>query len=443
MNKITKESLIALQKESKEYGFVEYKLKNKLCLSTISISEVAEISNPHVTKSFEKNTEGLICIDGFVCVDSIDDVNDNLTEFDLKTPILQSGNHQMILYQIGLGKSFSSESSTTVTIPFDYDSIYLPNNRIIIRPNRILPKYIIAFNHCEKRESLSRTNNQLCDNCETKEAAILCKTENVSLCGNCDELIHNNKISSKHLRMNIIDSKELSSICQIHSNRSVEYFCPICNLLICVDCKMVGHHSHGEATNHNLISTFDAFTQLSEIFSYDNDHLIERSSFIEDRIGKISLLKNKIEENVSKVKNEIDEEYRRISEELEIERKKRLDILNGDYFDMIREGSEIKEIKGFSKYQFEGKDKVKFIRDWSMYLRLIKEKVGSSIQDDRFGIVNSYIGLNGNLKLDNSPLNNHDNKKEKENSNNDNISQDSIFSNKTIVDLSAVMDGLV
>jgi len=51
----------------------------------------------------------------------------------------------------------------------------------------------------------------------------------------------------------------------------IEFFCSQCHIPVCVYCKMVGHHSSGEAAKHKLVSVAEAYQtvcQESSVVSY-------------------------------------------------------------------------------------------------------------------------------------------------------------------------------
>jgi hypothetical protein len=53
-------------------------------------------------------------------------------------------------------------------------------------------------------------------------------------------------------------------MCPTHK-KNVEFFCSYCHIPVCVYCKMVGHHSSGEAAKHKLVSVVEAYqTVLAE-----------------------------------------------------------------------------------------------------------------------------------------------------------------------------------
>lgn len=53
----------------------------------------------------------------------------------------------------------------------------------------------------------------------------------------------------------------IRSTCPHHPSLTVEFFCPICFVPVCVHCKMVGSHSTGEASQHKLVGIAEAYTK--------------------------------------------------------------------------------------------------------------------------------------------------------------------------------------
>jgi len=44
----------------------------------------------------------------------------------------------------------------------------------------------------------------------------------------------------------------------------IEFFCSQCHIPVCVYCKMVGHHSSGEAAKHKLVSVAEAYQTVCQ-----------------------------------------------------------------------------------------------------------------------------------------------------------------------------------
>jgi hypothetical protein len=47
--------------------------------------------------------------------------------------------------------------------------------------------------------------------------------------------------------------------CRVHTHQSIDFYCTQCHVPVCVHCKMVGHHSSGDAARHTLLPVMEAY----------------------------------------------------------------------------------------------------------------------------------------------------------------------------------------
>ena len=85
-----------------------------------------------------------------------------------------------------------------------------------------------------------------------------CAADLANLCNKCDAQIHQSKLASRHIRTSIGKGLDVFGHCR-HHDKMIEFFCPQCNIPVCVYCKMVGNHANGEASRHQLVSVSEAY----------------------------------------------------------------------------------------------------------------------------------------------------------------------------------------
>ena len=130
--------------------------------------------------------------------------------------------------------------------------------------NGVVPRYLVTF----EREGVEGGVKQLfCDMCSSTLAEVYCRHEDANLCRDCDKEVHCNKLLAKHKRVPLRCSNDAETLaaggnnnleifkskCPFHNNMDVEFFCPECDVPVCIYCKMVGSHSTGAFNNHRLI----------------------------------------------------------------------------------------------------------------------------------------------------------------------------------------------
>jgi B-box zinc finger len=177
-------------------------------------------------------------------------------------------------------------------------------------------------------------------------ASIYCQADMAHLCDKCDLEIHKSKLASRHVRMSLekvmtIKYYIVSSIfdtlfqgpqcmipCRIHSERNSEFFCPSCHMLVCLNCKMIGHHSTGEAVKHPLVPVADAYQSVIESAHLPDPVVEERIEALKQHLEKIERRGQAIIENAKSVREHIDLVYKKAMDELSAIVNKRVSIFD-------------------------------------------------------------------------------------------------------------------
>ena len=141
-----------------------------------------------------------------------------------------------------------------------------------------------------------------------------CRHEDANLCKKCDKELHNNKFLAKHKRVPLrcsntqddpaaTETESDSSLeifkskCPFHSKMDVEFFCPDCDVPVCIYCKMVGSHSQGEANNHRLIGVRVAWKRAIDEASERDTRLCELNRELRKQAGNLRRLGQAVDEN--------------------------------------------------------------------------------------------------------------------------------------------------
>jgi hypothetical protein len=206
--------------------------------------------------------------------------------------------YKVLLCQMGIGRAYPipSEQLTDAELPVGYDSFYITNGEQVHKEKelknslnslkstlgdartdniekdyqhhyflkdacQILPRYLITFEFDAKKESKSRESAK-CDNCEKAKATLYCSADVANLCSACDTVLHSSKLSSRHVRTPIGKGHDVFGYCRHHPEKLIEFFCSQCHIPVCVFCKMVGNHSNGETSKHQLISVNEAYQSV-------------------------------------------------------------------------------------------------------------------------------------------------------------------------------------
>lgn len=185
--------------------------------------------------------------------------------------------YEILVCKVGVGKSYcisaDQHKNQQMKLPKGFDSLYIYNspdgdaknprqfkNDYMIYDNaQVLPSYVIHFELDFDKEERMRI--PLCDICHETPAVFYCKSDDACLCADCDDDFHNKggTLTAKHQRVPVSERPKSLGQCGAHPDNTLEYYCQVCSVTLCVYCKISGSHSTGEATSHPLIRLSDAY----------------------------------------------------------------------------------------------------------------------------------------------------------------------------------------
>lgn len=400
--------------DSQAFGFIEYFLRLSLHATTTKITSAWEISNPQLTLQFEKRAKDQLILDSWVDVSQLPannceedcirrgfqfNASGSGMKFSVGRIRLEDGQEaggvirrKFLLCKIVVGRSYNAaeDFANIAAIPDGYDSFAIDRDRVSLHQSsdengcieemeyvlkdsaQILPTYIVAFEYDPELERRSRQKS-ICDNCEAAPATLFCQADSANLCQACDAQLHASKLTARHLRTPLEAGPQTFSACRQHPDKLVEFFCPSCSRPVCVHCKMVGHHSTGDAARHKLITVAEAFRGVSESAKAADPLLESRRQRIFAQMAAVAERAHSIELNAGEIQQQLEEIYKRVLSDLRNITKKKLNILRGDMIELHREMGEIQQLQAFLEYQQTGGNATQFILDWAHHQKLRTE----------------------------------------------------------------------
>lgn len=364
-----------------------------------------------------ENTEDSILERGFQFSSSGNGMNFPVGKIDIKKLAENEGNKQsgkvvkrLMLCKVAIGRAYNAANdfAKIAAIPDGYDSFILDqkkekeNNKKVLKTNgsresinesglesetnnretfdftvkdsnQILPTFVVVFEFDYDAEKRSRQKVS-CENCERRVATVFCQSDAANLCDQCDAEMHSNKLSARHVRVALeSNGAQTFSSCRIHPDKIVEFFCPSCSRPVCVHCKMVGHHSTGDASRHKLITIAEAFKSVAESANAIDPILESRKAAIKTQRLAVEERAKQVVANADTIQTQLDDIYARAQSDLKALLKKKLNVLRGDLVELEREESEIGQLETFLNYQKSGPNATQFILDWSHHQRLRSE----------------------------------------------------------------------
>eukprot|EP00949_MAST-11_sp_MAST-11-sp1_P000671 g671.t1 len=346
-----------------------------------------------------------------------------------------SGKRTVVLASVAVGRSTIKEVNETAnveTLPSGYDSLLVSSSSSVVAedgqssecedeeesdaeyrteylvfdPQQVLPKYMATFDYegfhahgaCCGGGSAG-ASKRMCDICEGSPAELFCKADDAFLCVKCDAEVHSaNKIVAKHVRVPVETLKSrrrmsglrkelggtldvFKSRCPVHASQHVEFFCPTCDIPVCIHCKMVGSHSSGEPGNHTLIGLDTAWKSAVDSSEQPDVALDACAQSIEHHIASIKEKREDVVRNSADVQKQIksmaDEALRKVQDA----EKTKLAVLQAAELELTRKMDEIEWSECFLQMQKESLLPVDFLMAWTRHQRLRKSLRDARIEE--------------------------------------------------------------
>ena len=191
---------------------------------------------------------------------------------------------------------------------YDCDSLRISdqNEFLIFTNQQIKALHYIKFKGGENLTSKFPILNK-CGVCGNNNATLFCENDNLKLCLKCDQDTHKvNQIFQSHVRNDLFQNYSQSQMCEFHPLNRTSYYCPKCHIPVCVECKISGNHSKGEASKHQLINLSDIYEKTKKSFENSNEIYEFRNKTLNERLIEINEMIENIENNEKNVKLEIE-----------------------------------------------------------------------------------------------------------------------------------------
>ncbi|KAH6589242.1 hypothetical protein BASA50_008719 [Batrachochytrium salamandrivorans] len=399
-----------------EFAQLEYDLQLTLHSSTVRVVASYAISNPHVSGQFERRSKDILVLPAWIDSSAFGGINteedvvrrgfrlpppsqglrftvgriDSAVSTDVGGDTLISASttpgktlRKAMLCLVAVGRSFVADETMAENepIPVGYDSFHIQDPTLLAdaqpkqkayehtyfikNPAQVLPQYIVHYDYDPLKEKQSR-EKAMCDNCEDELATVYCTADAANLCNKCDTLLHQTKLASRHTRSAIGQGTDVFGNCRHHPEKSIEFFCSLCHVPVCVFCKMVGNHANGEAARHQLVSVTEAYHSVLQEAQVADPILQSRRTEITNQISAVNSRARSVEKMGSQIEQQVEEMYQRAMRELKLIIQSKLTILLGDELELRRQIGEIDRLEEFLKYQQFG-DATTYLFSWSRH----------------------------------------------------------------------------
>ncbi|POM65593.1 Hypothetical protein PHPALM_18662, partial [Phytophthora palmivora] len=150
-----------------------------------------------------------------------------------------------------------------------------------------------------------------------------------------------NEIVAKQMEEGLLTDESQIPTCRTHRNKKVEFYCPVCQIPVCVSCKMIGDHSIGEKGSHRLLTVADAYENCLRESLRPDPLITSRKTVIENKLQVLTRIQRNVQENKTQVANAIKEQCARTLRNLDEAVAVKMRILSGETLEFERQLQQI------------------------------------------------------------------------------------------------------
>lgn len=340
-----------VKKNSDDWRFVEFHLKSVMPYDT-EIKKITTIFNTHMKASFDKAAKNKLTTYAWISSNILDASNSlsrlrTRGKFDMPPHGLDFSygclfddysfveiESHFILCKIIIGRSFCKmlrdknefsnfilEGNQKNYLPEGYESImFCPANAFnqstttmqlgyktiryrIYDAMNILPMFCVNFLPQAYHLNIYYSK-KVCDECTEKEADYFCSSCEFNFCQDCYSLVHHEYSNDKSLKamfsnhVGDVIVRSNAGLCDCSNSKEAEFYCKTCLVPLCAYCKLLGAHSKGEMSSHQLEEIYTYYQRLNP----DNNELIkitlDKARKAQETLGKLKIQINSLRENI-------------------------------------------------------------------------------------------------------------------------------------------------
>ncbi|CAG9322258.1 unnamed protein product [Blepharisma stoltei] len=416
---------------SNEWAQLEYSLQLSIGSTAPVVKQIWSVASAHQAINFDKRTQGVLVLDSWIDTSSLDE-NNRLEDVCSKGfkcppggvyfrignvqlangPLAYNKTYEFLLVKVGIGKSYSINAATvesdSLQVPRGYDSIYLYNpsseessynhNYGIFDPSQLLALFVVHFELDPNLEE--GLNAPICDICQEAQAVVYCEADEASLCLDCDDDHHNrgNRLMQKHKRINISEKPKRFGNCPYHPDTKVEFFCTVCHVPVCVNCKMVGNHSTPETSTHTFAKIGDAYLRALNESTQPDPVLEQRKLILNQLLESIDKRMGEVKSNAEQIEAKIYKILQDALLQLQEHTQGKVSALLCAELEIKRQLEQIAWIECFLKYQQEVLSPAQFMLSWGRHLNL-RNDIFTSNEVSELNVILPDIKIEGNINV--------------------------------------------
>ncbi|KAG7390508.1 hypothetical protein PHYPSEUDO_007734 [Phytophthora pseudosyringae] len=183
-----------------------------------------------------------------------------------------------------------------------------------------------------------------------------------------------NEVVVKQMEEGLLTEDAQAPTCRAHRSKKVEFYCPVCQVPVCVSCKMVGDHSIGEKGSHRLLTVADAYESCLRESLRPDPLITSRKAVIENKLQFLTRVQRSVQENKAQVAGAINEQCARALRNLDDAVAMKMRVLSGEALEFERQLQQIDWVDESLEDHRTLLPAVDFLSAWSQHKQLRAEQ---------------------------------------------------------------------
>ncbi|KAL4154944.1 hypothetical protein PRNP1_007058 [Phytophthora ramorum] len=185
---------------------------------------------------------------------------------------------------------------------------------------------------------------------------------------------HINEIVVKQMEEGLLADDTQTPTCRSHRGKKVEFYCPVCQVPVCVSCKMIGDHSIGEKGSHRLLTVADAYESCLRESLRPDPLITSRKTVIENKLQFLTRVQRAVQDNKTHVAAAIKEQCARALRNLDEAVSVKTRVLSGEALEFERQLQQIDWVDESLEDHRTLLPAVEFLSAWSQHKLLRAEQ---------------------------------------------------------------------
>ena len=159
-----------------------------------------------------------------------------------------------------------------------------------------------------------------------------------------------------------------AEVCQYHADQRRAYFCTTCHIALCVECKLTGHHSHGECAGHAMVPLAQAHQAAVAAVSNPLPLLWATRTSMTRQREALQVRATAIQHNTVEVRHQLAQLVSCVSRQIDEAERVKLAVLHAEELELSGDVADMERGETFLEDQAGRLGPATFIHAWAQHV---------------------------------------------------------------------------